>query len=430
MEQISDSPEGVILEAVLEASAEYYSLELSQKVKRGLKLSVEKGLFTGGHVLFGYKVVDKKIMIDEDKAEVIRYLFSEYANGTKKKQIINEINRRGYRNANGKPFGITAFQNAMQNPKYIGKNYYNGILSPDSYPPIIDEQTFNAVQKRLASVRHAPATAKARVSYQFQGKGFCGHCGTKLVGDAGTGKSGKVYNYYSCGKRKRYNTCKKRAIEKDYLEWHIVEQTIKRVLEPKRMKMIAQNVVAQYEKDFNSKNIANLEKQIARLEKQINKLADDFIEAPSGSTIRKRISEKSEGLSVRLEDAQIDLYKQRIAYGIKITEEGVIAWLKMFTIGNPLDPAFRDRIIETFINCIYVYDRWVTVYYNLTEDNKDTVDYETEQGNLIDFDFDDDPDDDPPCGSGDENEKTTPTENGQGGSMGDVRISNAPPRQI
>ena len=207
--------------------------------------------------------------------------------------------------------------------------------------------------------------------------------------------------------------------------------------------MIAEAVVAQYDKDFNNNVVKELELKIARLEREINKLADDFIEAEKGSVIRQKISEKSNSLSVQLTDLQIDLSKQRIACGIRLTVEGVLAWLKMFTLGNPLDEAYRERIIDTFLNSVYLYDNLITIYFNLTGDNKETVCYETEQGVEVLY-FDDDPDDNPPGGtpggglSGSEssgtNEKTAPTGKGQGGSkakaIGSVRISNASHRQV
>ena len=54
MENIPDTPEGIILESLLEGMAEYYSAELAQKVSRGLNESRQKGLFTGGNVSYGY----------------------------------------------------------------------------------------------------------------------------------------------------------------------------------------------------------------------------------------------------------------------------------------------------------------------------------------------------------------------------------------
>jgi DNA invertase Pin-like site-specific DNA recombinase len=63
MENIPDTPEGIILESLLEGMAEYYSAELSQKVKRGLNESRQKGNFTGGYLIYGYKSKTKKSLL-------------------------------------------------------------------------------------------------------------------------------------------------------------------------------------------------------------------------------------------------------------------------------------------------------------------------------------------------------------------------------
>ena len=59
-ELIPDSPEGIIFESMLEGYAEYYSAELSQKVRRGMNETRLKGNYTGGHILYGYKKQEKK----------------------------------------------------------------------------------------------------------------------------------------------------------------------------------------------------------------------------------------------------------------------------------------------------------------------------------------------------------------------------------
>ncbi len=64
-EYMPDSPEAIILESMLEGYAEYYSAELSQKVKRGMNETRLKGNFTGGFIMYGYKVVNHKLVIDE-----------------------------------------------------------------------------------------------------------------------------------------------------------------------------------------------------------------------------------------------------------------------------------------------------------------------------------------------------------------------------
>jgi len=67
---------------------EYYSAELSQKVKRGMNETRQKGNFTGGTIIYGYKVENHKVVIDEEKAEVVRFIYDQYAQGVYVKDII------------------------------------------------------------------------------------------------------------------------------------------------------------------------------------------------------------------------------------------------------------------------------------------------------------------------------------------------------
>ena len=108
MENIPDTPEGIILESLLEGMAEYYSAELAQKVKRGMKETRFKGNFTGGHLIYGYKVENHKVIIDEEKAEVVRFIYEQYSLGTYVKDIIAELNSKRIFNK-GKPFAKIPF---------------------------------------------------------------------------------------------------------------------------------------------------------------------------------------------------------------------------------------------------------------------------------------------------------------------------------
>ena len=93
--------------------------------------------------------------------------------------------------------------------------------------------------------------------------------------------------------------------------------------------------------------------------------------------------------------------------GVGYTKEQVIAWLKTFCKGDPLDEEFRRRIIDVFINSVYLYDNKMVVFYNI-RDGK--------QVNYIDvMNAMDELDEDADLGG---------IEDGAG-----VRISNAPPRQ-
>ena len=87
--------DGILLENVYIGLAEYYSAELSQKIRRGLNESRLKGYFTGGIILFGYNTVNKKLVINEDEANIVRKIFQDYNNGISITRIIEELNETG-----------------------------------------------------------------------------------------------------------------------------------------------------------------------------------------------------------------------------------------------------------------------------------------------------------------------------------------------
>ena len=364
MENIGDNPESVILEAVLEASAEYYSLELSQKIKRGRHDSATKGQFVGGSIPTGYKSIDKQLVLDEQKAPIIAYAFEQYANGVPKKEIITELNARGLRNKNGKPYGISAFQKALRNEKYIGVLRQGDVVVEDGCPALVDKDIFEKVQARLDANRKTGAKNKAKVEYLLSGKLFCGPCGAAMVGVSGRGRHGSEHYYYSCGERRRTKTCKKAHEKKGFLEWYIVEQTVEYVLTPSRIEYIAESVVAQYDNEFNDTRIVELEKRIAKIDRDMEKAVDASLEAPTKAA-RAKFFDRMEQLELQKTDLEIDLSKLRIANRIRFTVEDIKSWLKLFCRGDPMDEGFRKRIIDVFVNSVYLYDDRMVVFYNI-----------------------------------------------------------------
>ena len=141
--------DGILLENMYIGLAEYYSAELSQKIKRGLRESRLKGQFGGGGVAYGYKVVNKKLEINEEQAQIVKYIFERYYGGKIVREIIEELTARGvlYKN---KPFVPQTVYKMLVNEKYIGITKYNGEVFDNIYPPIIDKSLFDAIQKKLA----------------------------------------------------------------------------------------------------------------------------------------------------------------------------------------------------------------------------------------------------------------------------------------
>jgi len=119
-ENISDDASGILRESVLEGMAEYFSAELIQKVKRGVRESLMKGYYTGGQVTYGYKVENKKWVIDEEHAKFVRQAFEEYSRGEKANEIASHLNAQGSSTTGGKKWNGNMIARMLHNQRYIG----------------------------------------------------------------------------------------------------------------------------------------------------------------------------------------------------------------------------------------------------------------------------------------------------------------------
>ena len=99
LEQIDDSPEGIILESMLEGMSEYYSKNLSREVRKGMKENALKCQFTGGRPPYGLKVDEatRRLVVNEEEAPAIRFIFDSVKYGLGYNQIVQELNVMGYR---------------------------------------------------------------------------------------------------------------------------------------------------------------------------------------------------------------------------------------------------------------------------------------------------------------------------------------------
>ena len=226
MENIPDTPEGIILESLLEAMNQYYSAELALKVKRGLKESWMKGNFTGGIKPFGYKLRGKKLIINPVEAEIVKECFNRYSWGESDFTIINSINQRG-RLYRGKFLNSSTFYKMIKNKKYVGIFEYEGVTYKKLYPAIISEDLFNRVAKIREYNRHGHCSRKT-VFYLRQ-KMYCGYCNSIMRAESGTSEGGKLVKYYKCPNKHYYDGCIKESYVREIME-SAVEEMLEKII--------------------------------------------------------------------------------------------------------------------------------------------------------------------------------------------------------
>ena len=165
-ENITDDASGILIEGVLESMAEYYSAELSQKIKRGMTLNAEKCLYTGGCVPLGYKVnPDKTFAIDETAAFYVRKIYEMYASGSTVAQINEYLNAQQIKTIHGTAFHKNSLHEILKNKRYIGYYTFKDMEIENGMPRILSDDLFYKVQKIMEINKKAPARRKDENEY-------------------------------------------------------------------------------------------------------------------------------------------------------------------------------------------------------------------------------------------------------------------------
>ena len=383
-EVISDGPEGIILESVLEGYAEYYSADLSEKVIRGMTENALKGKFSGGAISFGYTInADRRFEIDPLTAPFVAETFQRYNDGQTMREIRDWLNEKGIKNKRGGPMSFNVIQHMLSNRRYIGELKYRDILIPDAIPPIVSVEIFNEVQEKMLKNKKAPARRKAEDDYLLTTKLFCGHCGALMFGESGTSRTGEVHRYYKCATAKKHKGCKKKTVRKQWLEDLVVNQTMQLVRDDAAMESIIAKVMELQNKE--NTNIPLYEKQLRDAESGIQ----NMLNAIQAGILTSSTKERLEQLEETKRELEARIAEEKLAKP-KVTEDFIRFWLLRFRKLNMNQKDQRQALVDTFINSIYLYDDKVLITFNYKEGTQtipfEKVEESKAKGNGSDFD--------------------------------------------
>ena len=307
-QHLDGSAESVILESVLEGMAEYYSKNLAKETMKGLMMNAQNAQFNGGTPPLGYNVDEnKKYVINEHEAEAVRLIFRLYADGMGLARISDELTMRGYKTKRGVKFAKNSLHDILRNHKYIGVYTFGAVSKTeegtrnthqqttpkmtikDAIPPIIDKDTWQAVQNKREENKKRRGANAARRTYLLSGLVFCGECGAAYIGNTSSPR-GVEYSSYVCGKRDRKSgTCANQSVPKDELENKVVLFVKDYILKPENADALANKLnTIQKEQSVNIveeiNSLENEKKQTAKKIDNLLKAIEDGLYSPTIKT--------------------------------------------------------------------------------------------------------------------------------------------------
>ena len=389
-ESISEGAEGIILESVLEGYAEYYSVELAEKVNRGMTDNALKAMSNGGITPLGYYLDDEQhLQIDERKAPFVREIFQRYADGEMIKAIIDDMNARGVgitvrmkkkagKKAYEKPLGYNNVRRMLSNRKYIGEYRFKDIVIEDAIPAIIDKDLFEKVQKRIAVNTRAPAIHKAEDEYLLTTHLFCGKCKAMMIGDNGKGKKGTVYHYYKCVNTKKRHTCDKKAIGKEKIENAVIKAVMDKIMDDKLMEQLSYKL---YDLQMHGSSILPaLQAQLSDVESGIDNMLNAIQQGIVLESTKKRLSD----LENRKKELEIEIAQEQIKHPL-LTREQIEFGLTRFRKLDLSTQKGRRALIDGFVNTIYLFDDYAIITCNYKEGEEKITFEDIEDSELGDY---------------------------------------------
>ena len=365
MENIPDTPEGKLFLAVIEGFNEYFSEDLKQKVNRGLKESWLKGNATGGLPPYGYVIKDKKYVIDETEAEVVREIFRKYAQGYRAVSIAEDLKARNVRRKCGKHINHKYVYVILHDRRYTGVVEHQGTEYGNIFPPIITKELWLQVNAINEENKIAPGRKKEIYDYILSGKLVCGNCKQRMSGESGTSKSGEIHYYYVClSKRKKKANCECKAVKKQVLEDYVIDATVAMLRKNSLIAKIAETIVKVHEKMMKDDNGLQI---LIKKRDETKRAADNVVKAIEQGIIMDFTKDRLTALQDELNRLEIEINKEAQKSYAHLTVQEVEKYLLTKVFENPDDIKTRKLLVNTFIREIIWYGDRLVITYNFQE---------------------------------------------------------------
>lgn len=368
--------------------------QISERVSVAMNERARRGLYNGGSVPIGYKLIRDKpgyLAVDDEHKEVVVAAFSTFLKEESLNSAARSLNERGFRmkkhiegGGSRTRDGVFYFDNLyrlLTNICYIGKKKYKEAgeikYSKAVWEPLIDEVTFERVQEKLKKnkSKKKPHTAK-RYPYILSGLTYCVTCKGVMCGKSAHGSTTKVgYYEHSLGTKReaclvdKTFKCEPRRVPAKKLEPLVLEKVEKLLTDSAFSKKLLIRVQSLQKEDPVGTELKSLKAKVRGVDSQLEAMAERLSELPrsvSAAPIFKQM-EKLEARKTELKEYLSELNDQKeIEKPAKTLDYDNFrkSLKKMFKLH---DPKALTKVVEKMVHKVEVGIDSVRVHYYVGE---------------------------------------------------------------
>lgn len=210
---------------ILLSFAQFEREVIGERIRDKFAASRRKGMWMGGNVPLGYRVENRKLLIHNNEAAIVRMIFQRFLQIGSATILARTLNAEGLRRKNGKAFDKGLLYKLLSNRVYIGEAVHKGVSYPGEHQPIISQDVWDKVRSIVAespskragqSRRQTPALLKGLI---FAPNGYA-------MTPAHTRKKGRLYRYYVTTSVQKLGpeTCPIRRLPAGEIEAAVIDQ--------------------------------------------------------------------------------------------------------------------------------------------------------------------------------------------------------------
>lgn len=340
MENIPETPEGVLFESLLEGMNQYFSEELAQKVSRGLHESRMKGHIIGS-VPYGYIKENKMLKVNEEEKQILTSL-----------QISRDFEKENITNK-GSKFLPQNIRRILQKETYTGICKINNKVYDKNYPQIISQELFEKVKVELDANKYGCRKDNHEI-FRIKDKIYCGNCNRKMYPVSAISSNGNAIRYYKCITTKKKN-CLTGIIDKKFIENIIDKFLISQFNIPKNLNEISEKIFGIHKKRVGNNNSLNsLKSNLQKTNTSISNIMSAIEKGILTDTTKQRL----EKLENQKKDLQEKLIIEQSKQQFELTKEDIQNYFKFTMKQCP------DRAIELFIQKVNIYESKIEISLN------------------------------------------------------------------